>query len=130
MATVIDSLIVKLGLDSRDFRRGEREVASGLDKTRKTTAKVGKDISASGKQAAEFFGQMERAAVKFFAVITVGRGLSDFTRTIVQGGAQLDRMSQNLGVSADRLSRWQAPCGSPAAQLTPSWAQCKGLARL
>lgn len=105
--TVIDSLIVKLGLDSRDFQRGEKEVAAGLDKTRKSTARVGKDISASGKQAAEFFGQMERAAVKFFAVITVGRGLSDFTRTIIQGGAQLDRMSQNLGVSADKLSRWQ-----------------------
>jgi len=107
MPTIIDSLIVKLGLDSKDFERGEKRVNEGLEKTRKRTDRIGKDIAASGQDAAEFFGQMQRAAVKFFAVLTVGRGLSDFTRQVIQGGAQLDRMSQNLGVSADRLSRWQ-----------------------
>jgi hypothetical protein len=108
MATVIDSLIVKLGLDSTDFQRGEKRVADGLDNTRKRTERTGKQVQASGKQAAEFFGQMQSAAVRFFAVLTVGRGLSDFTRTIIQTGAQLDRMAKNFGTSTDRLSRWTA----------------------
>ena len=108
MATVIDSLIVKLGLDSTDFQRGEKRVADGLDNTRKRTERTGKQVEASGKQAAEFFGQMQSAAVRFFAVLTVGRGLSDFTRTIIQTGAQLDRMAKNFGTSTDRLSRWTA----------------------
>lgn len=107
MATVIDSLVVKLGLDSSDFERGEKRVAEGLDKTRKSADRVGDDIAASGKKAAEFFVQLEKAALKFFAVLTVGRGLADFTRTVISGGAQLDRMSTRLGVSADTLSRWQ-----------------------
>lgn len=107
MATVIDSLVVKLGLDSSDFEQGEKRVAAGLDKTRKSTDRVGGDISASGKKAAEFFGQLEKAALKFFAVLTVGRGMADFTRTVISGGAQLDRMSTRLGTSADTLSRWQ-----------------------
>jgi hypothetical protein len=105
--TTIDSLVVKLGLDSSDFQKGTKEVGQELDATRKTTDKTARDISANGKRAAEFFGQLEKAAVKFFAVITVGRGLSDFTRTIIQTGAQLDRMAGYLGTSADRLSRWQ-----------------------
>ena len=108
MATVIDSLIVKLGLDSTDFQRGEKRVADGLDNTRKRTERTGRQVEASGKQAAEFFGQMQSAAVRFFAVLTVGRGLSDFTRTIIQSGTQLDRMAKNFGTSTDRLSRWTA----------------------
>lgn len=106
-STTIDSLVVKLGLDASDFQKGSKEVGKELDNARKTTDRTARDISASGKRAAEFFGQLEKAALKFFAVITVGRGLSDFTRTIIQTGAQLDRMAGYLGTSADRLSRWQ-----------------------
>lgn len=107
MATVIDSLVVKLGLDSSAFERGEKRVAEGLDKTRKSADRVGDDIAASGKKAAEFFVQLEKAALKFFAVLTVGRGVADFTRTVISGGAQLDRMSSRLNISTDTLSRWQ-----------------------
>jgi hypothetical protein len=105
--TTIDSLVVKLGLDASDFQKGAKEVGQELDNARKTTDKTARDISASGKRAGEFFGQMEKAALKFFAAITVGRGLSDFTRAIIQSGAQLDRMAGYLGTSADSLSRWQ-----------------------
>lgn len=107
MATVIDNLVVKLGLDTTDFVAGEKKVASGLEDTKKSTEKVGSDIAANGKKASEFFGQLEKAALKFFAVLTVGRGLSDFTRTVIGTGADLDRVSKRVNISADTLSRWQ-----------------------
>lgn len=107
MATVIDSLIVKLGLDSKEFKQGQKDIDQGLEKTKSRTRKVGKDISANGKEAAEFFGQMQRAAVKFFAVLTTGRGLSDFAQTVIRTGTQLDRVSTRIGESAANLSRWQ-----------------------
>lgn len=106
MATVIDELVVRLGLDSKGFSRGAKKVDEELERTKKTAAKTSKDVEASGKRAAEFFGQMEKAAVKFLAVFTLGSGFQDFTRYVIQGGAQLARMSQNLGVSTDKLSRW------------------------
>lgn len=106
MATVIDQLVVKLGLDSSEFEAGEKRIDEGLDKTKARTEKTGKDIEENGKRAANFFGQIEKAAIKFFAVLTVGRGLSDFTQTVIGTGAQLDRMSGRLGTSADTLSRW------------------------
>ena len=108
MATVIDSLIVKLGLDATEFKRGEKQVDQGLEQTRKRADRTGKQIQQSGQQAAEFFNQMRGAALRFFAVLTIGQGLSNFTRTIVQTGAQLDRMAKNFGTSTDRLSRWTA----------------------
>lgn len=107
MATIIDELVVKLDLDAVEFEKGEKQVVASLDDTRKRTETVGKTIAANGKKGAEFFGQLEKAALKFFAILTVGRGLSDFTRTVIGTGAQLDRMSKNLGTSADTLSRWQ-----------------------
>lgn len=106
MATVIDQLVVKLSLDDVEFQRGEKRVAAGLNDTKKKTENVGKNIAADGKKGAEFFGQLEKAALKFFAVLTTGRGLADFTRTVIATGAAFDRASKNLGVGADTLSRW------------------------
>src|SRR5450830_93129 len=106
MATVIDQLVVKLSLDDVEFQKGEKRVAAGLTDTKKKTENVGKNIAADGKKGAEFFGQLEKAALKFFAVLTTGRGLADFTRTVIATGATFDRMSKNLGTGADTLSRW------------------------
>lgn len=106
MATVIDQLVVKLSLDDVEFQKGEKRVAAGLNDTKKKTENVGKNIAADGKKGAEFFGQLEKAALKFFAVLTTGRGLADFTRTVIATGAAFDRASKNLGVGADTLSRW------------------------
>ncbi|MGL4756298.1 MAG: hypothetical protein ACRCXB_28425 [Aeromonadaceae bacterium] len=106
MATVIDSLIVTLGLDNKDFQQGVKDTEKSLSDTRKSTDRVGKQISASGKDAAEFFGQMQRSALKFFAVITAGKGLVNFTRDVVTTGANLSRLSKNLNLSADTMHRW------------------------
>lgn len=106
MATVIDSLVVTLGLDNKDFQQGMKDTEKGLSDTRKNTDRVGKQIAASGKDAAEFFGQMQRSAIKFFAILTAGRGLLNFTRDVVSTGANLSRMSKNLGESADTMHRW------------------------
>lgn len=106
MANIIDQLVVKLSLDDVEFQKGEKRVAAGLIDTKKKTETVGKNIAADGKKGAEFFGQLEKAALKFFAVLTTGRGLADFTRTVIATGAAFDRASKNLGVGADTLSRW------------------------
>lgn len=103
----VDSLVVKLGLDTAAFDKGRKDVDEGLDDTKDKAEKTGKDVEQSGKKAASFFGQIEKAAIKFFAVLTVGRGLADFTRTVISTGAELSRTSQRIGVSADTLSRWQ-----------------------
>lgn len=106
MATVIDSLIVTLGLDNKDFQQGMKDTEKGLSDTRKNTDRVGKQIADSGKDAAEFFGQMQRSAIKFFAVLTAGKGLINFTRDVVSTGANLSRLSKNLNISADTMHRW------------------------
>lgn len=104
--TVIDELVVRLGLDPKEFRKGANIIVVQLDKVKDKARKDGKDIEQSGKRAAEFFGQMERAALKFFTVFTVGRGFTAFTQSVISTGANISRLSRNLGLSADTLSRW------------------------
>lgn len=106
MATVIDSLIVKLGLDASGFKKGQKDVGEGLEQTRKSTERIGKQIQASGKNASEFFGQMRKSALLFFGALTGARGISDFVKNTVSMGASLDRSSRVLGVSANNLSKW------------------------
>ena len=107
MATVIDSLVAKLSLDTKDFQKGSKDADASLKKTKQNAQKTGKDIESAGKQGAEFFNELRKSAIRFFSVLTVGRGLADFTRSVIGTGAQLDRMATRVGESASQLSRWQ-----------------------
>lgn len=104
---VIDQLVVLLGLDAKPFQKGVKDVDQSMDKTRKVAAKTGKDLQQAGKQGAEFFNQLQKSALKFFAVLTVGTGIVNFTKNVISTGAQLDRMSGRVDESVANLSRWQ-----------------------
>ena len=58
MATVIDALVVTLGLDSSGFKKGQKETQDGLSKTRKEAEQTAKDMEAYGKRASSFFGSI------------------------------------------------------------------------
>ncbi len=45
MATVIDALVMTLGLDTRDYDRGQKTVDAGLDKTKKHADAVAKELT-------------------------------------------------------------------------------------
>lgn len=106
MATVIDQLVVKLGLDSSDFKKGEKELGSSLDKARKGTEKTAKQMKDSGKDAATFFGELQKSALKFMAALAAGRGLYNFVQNTIKGGASLQRLATNLQTTTDSLHRW------------------------
>lgn len=107
MATVIDSLIVKLGLDNKDFKKGSKDAASDFERTKKTAQQTAKDVEMSGQKSANFFKELRKSALQFFAVFTLGQGIKNFTQNVISNGAQLDRMSKRVDESASNLSRWQ-----------------------
>lgn len=106
MATVIDELVVRMGLDIKDLQKGMKQVQSDLDKTRKESETTAKHMQETGKKAAEFFNQVRNSALAFFAVLTAGRGLATFTRDVVSSGAALNRLATNLNESVTTLSAW------------------------
>lgn len=106
MATVIDSLVVTLGLDASAFKDGAATVTINLNNVSKAADRTARDMEDSGKRAAEFFEKVRNSALKFFAVFTAGRGLLDFSRETIKTTANLNRLATNLGMSASTISKW------------------------
>jgi hypothetical protein len=107
MATVIDSLVVTLGLDPKAFKAGSAQARTDLKATSTEAEKTAKEMQASGKVAAEFFSKIRNEALAMLAVFTAGVGIKNFVENTIVGAASLGRLSQNLGMSTERLSAWQ-----------------------
>jgi hypothetical protein len=60
--TIIDSLIVTLGLDSAGFEKGSRQSREAVNRTKADALLAGKDMEAAGKRGAQFFSQMRNEA--------------------------------------------------------------------
>ncbi|MBD9417663.1 hypothetical protein IB259_00320 [Achromobacter sp. ACM04] len=107
MATVIDALVVTLGLNAKGFKQGAAEVDDSLQHTREESARTAREMEARGKQAAQFFSKVRNEALALLAVFTAGMGLKNFVSSTVESTASLARMSDNLNMSAKDLAEWQ-----------------------
>ena len=104
MPTIIDSLLVTLGLDAKGFKQGKEQVDKGLKET--------------GKTGEESFKKITKSAAEFFAVIGGTYEIKRFIQNQIEANAALQRLSQNLNESAQRISAW-----SNAAELAGGSAQ-------
>jgi hypothetical protein len=107
MPTIIDSLLVTLGLDDSNFTQGQKKASADLKRTKEDANSAAKQISASGKQAAEFFTKLRNEAIGLFSVFMGARGVKDFVQSITQGDAAVGRLAHNLDISTETLSAWE-----------------------
>jgi hypothetical protein len=106
-ATVVDALVVSLGLNAKDFLSGAKKVTVALKDTSDEATKRAKEMEASGKIAAQYFSKIRNEALALLGVFTAGVGIKNFVENTIVGAASLGRLSQNLGISTERLSAWQ-----------------------
>lgn len=125
MATIIDSLIVTLGLDATGFKKGEREVAAGqgritknavagaaaVDNAEKKLSAAqkarAKEMDARARQVAAGFAKLRNEALGLLAVFTAGSGLKSFVTNTINTAANLGLISANLGKTTEKLQAWQ-----------------------
>lgn len=107
MPTVIDSLVVELGLDGRSMTAGTRKAQGDYKRLRDDATKTGKDLSDAGKRGAEFFTRMRNEALTFFAVFTAGKGLRAFVADTVSSNVALGNLARNLNTNVRTLDAWQ-----------------------
>ncbi|WP_035981916.1 hypothetical protein, partial [Bradyrhizobium sp. STM 3843] len=101
--TVIDSLVVTLGLDPKNFTKGQRDALDAFKKTQAEFDKRLKDLETSGKRAGDSFGSITTAAEGLFSVLA-GASMAAFARDTMNSAAATGRMAQNIGVATDQLS--------------------------
>lgn len=118
MATIIDSLLVKLGLDSSEFAAGKNKVDKGLKDTGNEAEKAGAKLKKTGKDGAEGFNKVAKSATKFLAIIGGTVAIKRFVSDMIESNAALDRFSQNLNRSVSDISAW-----SNAAELAGGSAE-------
>lgn len=101
MATsIIDALIVTLGLDPSGFKRGKAEADAGLKDTKNIATGAADDI----------VGGIGKIALKFTALFTAVRGVTDiidFFKELNHEIADLGYTSRQLGESAGNLRLYQ-----------------------
>jgi hypothetical protein len=106
MATIIDSLLVTLGLDSSEFNAGKAKVDKGLQGTGAEAEKTGNKFKKTGKDGAEGFDNVTKSAAKFLALIGGTMAVKRFIEQTVESSAALDRLSKNLGAGVSTISAW------------------------
>lgn len=120
MPTIIDSLVVTLGLDSSGFRKGQTEVKKGLDDTRKNADQTAKDMEAAGKRAASFFGSIRTELLALVGVTLSAQGIKTFITNMTSDLMRLGIESRALDISAKSLDGWEraaAAAGSTAERM-------------
>lgn len=118
MATVIDALVVTLGLDASGFKKGQEETKESLDKTRKNSEQTAKDMEAAGKRAASFFGSIRTELLALVGVTLSANGIKNFITNTANSLQQLGINSKALDMSARSLDGW-----SRAAEAAGSTAE-------
>lgn len=117
-ATVVDQLIVKLGLDPRDFTKGEKEIAASVLRTKKTVKEgmeaVGNEAERAAKSFASSGGVIARIASKAgpigiaLAAIGVGAKLAaDQIFDVAENVRALGLTARNFDTSAAGLRNLQ-----------------------
>lgn len=107
MATVIDSLVVELGLDPTKFIKGQKEAQESFKQTGDEALKGGKDIEEQAKKSGEALGTIKTQALELFAALGGGAAVIAFATKITTADAAVGRLSRNIGVSVGDISKWQ-----------------------
>lgn len=101
MATVIDALVMTIGLDGSKFTEGQKKVSKEADELKNRLGDMGKAVNA----AKGYF-------VQLFAALAGSAALTDLVAQTVQAEAALGRLSKNIGESTQAIQAW----GNMAAQ--------------
>lgn len=99
MATIIDSLIVTLGLDSGKFTAESAKVGT-------ITAKTEKQFKTLGKESGGAFQSATAQATKFLALLGGTYAIKSFVSQTIDSSAALERFARNINEGVTKVSAW------------------------
>ncbi len=106
MATIVDSLLVELGLDASKFTKGQKEAATSLVKMKDEALRHSKEIEGSNRAVAETFSKVRNEVLALFAALLGARGVKEFISNINEANAAVGRFAGNIGESPQTVAAW------------------------
>ena len=125
MPTIIDSLIVRLGLDAKPLDSSAPAATRKLKDLEGQTGETEKQVrklNTTSKEGGASIGELTGALGKFLALLGSTLALKQFVMDQIESNAQLDRFSKNLGLSVSTISAW----GNAAEELGGSAKSVQG----
>lgn len=107
-ATVVDALVVTLGLDPAPFQKGQRVADDAMKKTKDAAVKNAKAIEEANKNTLSYVSKLTTGFLGLFAVLAGGRGFKDLIEDVNAANAALGRFSANLGQAPQAVGALQA----------------------
>lgn len=106
MPTVIDELVLQIGLDGSKFAEGRRALDDEMAKGRASVETFGKTVEEQGTKISEAFAFAKRGAAGILATF-VGGEAAQFIDHIATMDAHTNRLAQSINMTTRELSVWQ-----------------------
>ena len=107
MDTEIESLFVTLKLNADSLKKGLEEIDKSLKQIGQETEKASREFADMGRQFDGVLRKMRNEFLGFLSVFTAGKSLKNFIEDTIVSSAELDRLSQRLGIAASRLRAYK-----------------------
>lgn len=107
MATVIDSLVLELGLDTSRFTRDQREAMRALRQYEQQAVSSGKEVESQTKKTNELLTNFRREALTTIGLFLGGKGILDFVGYVTRLDAATGRVAATMAMSTAEVSAWQ-----------------------
>lgn len=131
MPSIIDSLIVKLGLDAKDFKKGIAEASKEQGKFSAQVKKDNKDQSSSysdysdqlqqdNRETGSSVAGLMRGYTALYAALKTVQSFYAASSSTIAKNTDLAFQSQNVGISIEKLKAWNlvaAKSGSSAEEM-------------
>jgi hypothetical protein len=104
---VVDELVVKLGLDPKQFNDQQKKALDSFKTTVDGFQKQGRIAEDSAASLTDFMSGARTQALSLFAVLTGGVGLADFAQHAIKSAASVEMLSHSTGASVGEISKLQ-----------------------
>ncbi|MGY2052248.1 hypothetical protein [Methylobacterium sp. JK268] len=104
MATVIDALVVSLGLDVTQFRKAQREASDSFRRTKDDAVKHAKGIEDATAKAGDAVSRLTGNFLKLFALLGAGHEFKQLAADITRADAAVGRLGQSLATAPQAIS--------------------------
>lgn len=107
MDSEVESLFISLKLNADSLKKGLEDVDKRLKQLSQKTDKTSREFANMGRQFTGALRKMRNEFLGFMSVFTAGKGIKNFIEDTIQSSAELDRLSQRLGIAASRLRAYR-----------------------
>ncbi len=106
-ASIIDSLVTEIVIDTSKAKKGQDQFLSDLKKTKDEGKKQTREIEDNTKNSLQGLQKVATTAFGLFAAFTAGRGIKDFAIAMTQINANLGRTAYTLDTSVKEIGKWR-----------------------